>query len=54
MAVNNEDIIVGKEIKKARVICNVFDTEYDVVKQVTKDFFCWKLIESEDEDWDIL
>ena len=54
MSVNNEDSSPSKLVlKKARVICNVFDTEYEVVKQVASETFSWRLSELEDDEWDI-
>ena len=55
MAVNCDDISVEKTIKKkARIICNLLDTEYEVIKQITREELCWKLTESEEDDWDLL
>jgi tubulin polyglutamylase TTLL6/13 len=54
MAVNNSDTVNFKEkLRKAKVICNISDTEYDVVKQVASEIFLWKLTELEEDDWDI-
>lgn len=54
MAVSSEDASPNRmPLKKARVICNVFDTEYEVVKQVTTEAFSWKLIETDEEEWDV-
>ena len=41
MAVNCDDISVEKTIKKkARIICNLLDTEYEVIKQITREELC--------------
>ena len=40
-------------LRKARIICNIFDTEYDVVKQVISETLGWRITENEDDDWDI-
>lgn len=44
-----------KKMPKTRIIMNVSDTQYDVVKYVGKKLFKWKLsYETENFDWDIM
>ena len=39
--------------KKGKVIVNVANTEYEVVKKVAKEHFQWKLTEYPQSDWDL-
>jgi len=45
----------AKKVKKPKIVMNVSDTQYDVVKYVGKKIFGWKLsYETETFDWDIM
>ena len=37
-------------VRKARIICNIFDTEYEVVKLVISEALNWKTSENEDDE----
>ena len=39
--------------KNNKVIVNVANTDYDVVKKVVKEHFLWKLTENSQSDWDL-
>jgi tubulin polyglutamylase TTLL6/13 len=54
MSVNTQDINQSKvSSKKSRIVCNVIDTEYDVIKEVVAQSLAWKISLSPEEDWDI-
>ncbi|OMJ90247.1 hypothetical protein SteCoe_7451 [Stentor coeruleus] len=39
--------------RKARLICNILDTEYEVIKNVITETLSWRITENENDDWDI-
>lgn len=54
MSVSPQEIDQPKPaVRKARIICNIFDTEYEVVKLVISEALNWKTSENEDDEWDI-
>ncbi|OMJ78088.1 hypothetical protein SteCoe_22198 [Stentor coeruleus] len=40
-------------LRKARIICNILDTEYEVIKNVVVETLSWRISENENDDWDI-
>lgn len=43
----------AKPLRKARIICNLQNTEYDVIKHVVTESLNWRSTDNENDDWDI-
>ena len=54
MQSESQDIENPKPVlRKARIICNILFTEYEVIRKVVLETLAWRITENEMEDWDI-
>lgn len=50
---NNSPDPDPKPLRKAKITCNLQNTEYDVIKHVVTETLSWRSVDNENDDWDV-